>query len=64
MAVGWSSPHKFYNLDVNTAKKKKFNTKHTISESRDVNSQARVHQVLTLECSKKQNFSHGLAFPV
>ncbi len=35
---------------------------HTVS--RDANSQARVHLVWTLECSKMQNFSHGLAFPV
>ncbi len=35
---------------------------HTVS--RDVNSQARVHQVWTLKCSEMQNFSHGLVFPV
>ncbi len=33
---------------------------HTVS--RDANSQARVHQVGTLECSEMQNLSHGLAF--
>ncbi len=35
---------------------------HTVS--RDVNSQARVHQVWTLERSEVQNFSPGLVFPV
>ncbi len=35
---------------------------HTVS--RDVNSQARVHQVWALERSEMQNFSHGFAFPV
>ncbi len=35
---------------------------HTVS--RDANSQARVHQVWTLERSAMRNFSHGLAFLV
>ncbi len=35
---------------------------HTVS--RDVNSQARVHQTGTLECSEMRNFSHMLVFPV